>query len=357
MANYQLSRDQVRALLKDNIQISPNCDEKVDYFRNGIKNAFPDYRKQFNAKKEDFDLFAERVIMRHNHKIKSSSPQFLKNYFKSNEHINELIKGVIKSEEAKNDPTHIFTRDQIIDPIIMEFENLINRRYHRFNEVNTDGFDLAKTILYRMTERFFNELISGLILLEREFYNDAFIIWRSLLETTTNLLILEKNPSLSGKYDERRKIALTRTRLLNASTKDKISKSKETLKHAGRQNLPWHVAERFGWAGELIGPGGEYSLKTLLDKVNLGELYPHYTFASLFVHEYLISAEDLQIGIDFNYYLLTLYFKIYELVRVIISSHFTNDLNDAKKLEGNIRAFVSRFSGRFNDFSRDIQNA
>ena len=357
MANYQLSREQVRALLKDNIQISPNSDEKVDYFRNAIKNAFPEYRKQFGVKKEDFFLFANRVIMRHNHKIKSSSPQYLKTYFKGNEHINDIIKGVIKSEEAKNDPDHIFTRDQIIDPIIMEFENLINRRYHRFKAVDTKDQNLATHILYMMTERFFNELISGLILLEREFYNDAFIIWRSLLETTTNLLILERNPHLSGKYNERRIIALTRARLLNASTKDKISKSKEALKHAGRGNLPWHIAERFGWAGELIGPGEEYSLKTLLEKVNLGELYPHYAFASLFVHEYLISAEDLRIGIDFDRYLLTLYFKIYELVRVLISKHFTNDLNDAKKLEGGIRTFVSSFSGRFNDFSRDIQNS
>lgn len=357
MANYELSRSQVASLLKDDIHISPNTNEKLDYFRTAIKNGFPEYRKVFGAPPSEFSVFAERVIMRHNHKIKSRSIEFQKTYFHSPNHVTDLIKGVIKSEEAKRDPEHVFTRDLIIDPVIMEFENLINSRYQRFIAVDTKGFDFNKKILYRITKRFFDELISGIMLLEREFYNDAFIIWRSLLETTVTLLLLEKNPKLTGKFDERRKIALMRARLLDASRQVKSDKSRETVVHAGRKNLPWHIAERFGWAGGLLGPTAEYSLKSLLELVNLGDLHPHYAFASLFVHEYLISAEDLRIGIDFDHYLLTLYFKIYELVRVLISKHFTNDLNDAKKLEGGIRAFVSGFSGRFNDFSRDIQNS
>lgn len=357
MANYELSRAQVSRLLKDDIQISPNTNDKLDYFRNAIKKEFPNYRKLFNAPHEEFTLFAERVIMRHNHKIKTRSIEYQKTYFLNADHINDLIKGVIKSEEAKKDPDHIFTRDQIIDPIIMEFENLINRRYHHFTKVDTKHYDYKKLTLHQMTNRFFDELISGLILLEKEFYNDAFILWRSLLETTVTLLILEKNPQLTGRFNERRDAALRRIKLIDSNRQIKVDKAKESLVHAGRKNLPWHIAERFGWAGELLGPTTEYSLKSLLEIVNLGDLHPHYAFASLFVHEYLISAEDLKLGIDFGNYLLTLYFKIYELVRVKISDHFTNDLNDARKLEGNVRTFVNGFSGRFDDFSRDIQNS
>ena len=37
MANYELSRNTVSDLLSDNIQISPNTNEKLDYFRRAIK--------------------------------------------------------------------------------------------------------------------------------------------------------------------------------------------------------------------------------------------------------------------------------------------------------------------------------
>lgn len=354
MANLELSKDYVASLLKDNIQLSPNTDEKINYFRNAIKIEFANYRKTFNIEDKNIQPFADVILRRHNHKILHQSIEFQKTYFKNPEYINKLIKDFFKAEEAKRNPLHTFTRDQFIDPTIIEFENLIDRRYQNFTKTDKNKLSEQNKTLYDLTNRYFEELISGVILLEREYHNDAFILWRSLLETTTTLLILITNPKLIGKFMERQKIALMRSRVIEGSKQVQLDKIKESKAHLGKGGVPWYISERFGWAGDLI-KNEDYNLKTLLEIVKLGELYPHYAFASLFVHEYLIKPQDLTLGIDFNKYLLTLYFIIYELLRVHISDLFTDDLNDAKKLEKGVRTEVKNFSARFKDFSLQIQ--
>ncbi|MGI6734802.1 MAG: hypothetical protein BWY30_00048 [Tenericutes bacterium ADurb.Bin239] len=355
MANYELSQNTVASLLSDDIHISPNTKEKLNYFRTAIKNAYPEYRKTFGIRARSFEVFAEIIIKRHSRTIKNNSIEYQRTYFKNSQHIDKIIKDVIKAEEAKQNPNHTFTRDEYVDPIIFNFENLIDRRYQKFKGVDASKFKDPQKTLYNLTDRFFQELVSGIMLLEREFYNDSFIIWRSLLETTTTLLILYKNEHLVGKFSERRNLALMRVKVKDASRQVQKDKSKETRQHLGKRGVPDYIAERIGWAGELIKKDEDYTLKTLLELVNMGDLYPHYAFASLFVHEYLISPDDLKLEIDFEKYLLTLYFKLYEAVRVYISDLFTNDLADAKKLEQGVRTEVKNFNGRFIDFSAKIQ--
>ncbi len=356
MANYELSQKSVEQQLKDDIQISPNSKDKLNYFRTAIKTAYPKYQKQFGLRALSFDSFAESVISWHNNGIRRYSLEYQKTYYKNNQHLDLIIKNVIKAEEAKLNTNHTFTRDEYIDPIIFSFENLLDRRYQTFLNINKSNFSENKLTLYRLTLRLFQEIIAGVTLLERRLYNDAFIVWRSLLETTTTFLILAKNPKLVGRFDERRKLALMRIGIVNSSTQTLKDKSKETATHLGVKGMPWFVQERFGWAGTLL-KNKEYSVKSLLEIVNISDLHPHYAFASLFVHEYLLDKEDLKLGIDFNKYLLTLYFKIYELIRIKISDLFTSDLDDAKKLEEGIRSEVKNFSAQFNDFTLRIQNS
>ena len=90
-------------------------------------------------------------------------------------------------------------------------------------------------------ERFFEELISGVMLLEHEYLNDTFIIWRSLLETTTTLLILIENPQLIGRFDERRKLALMRLKIIKTPPGGLDAKSMETKTHLGIKNVARRV--------------------------------------------------------------------------------------------------------------------
>lgn len=355
MANYELSQKSVAALLKDNVQISPNTPEKLNYFRTAIKNAYPAYKKMFDKHARPFDTFAETILRRHSRTILSQNIIFQQTYFKNPQYIERLIKDVMKAEEAKLNPEHTFTRDDYIEPGILTFENLLDRRYKTFLTINTKELKSDKLTLYNLVHRFFEEIISGIMLLERDLYNDSFIIWRSLLETTTTLLILIDNPTLTGKFIERKSIALMRAKLTKTTKEVHYDKSREAKAQLSSKNVSWYIAERFGWAGSLI-KSDDYTLKTLLDIVKLGHLYPHYAFASLFVHEYLIRPEELAGTIDFSKYLFTLYFALYEEVRVHISTIFTNDLDDAKKLEEGIRAEVRTYSGQFKDFSLRIQN-
>ena len=356
MANYELSYNFVEQQLKDDIQISPNSKDKLNYFRTAIKGAYPNYQKTFGLSARSFDSFATSVLKWHNHGIRNYSKEYQKTYFKSSQHIEMIIKNITKTEEARLNSEHTFTRDEYIDPVILRFENLIDRRYQTFLKVDKTNFNDKKLTLYGLTMRIFEEIIAGISLLERELYNDSFIVWRSLLETTTTFLILAKNPKLIGKFEERRNIALMRIGIVNSSTQTLKEKSRETATHLGVKGMPWFVQERFGWAGLLL-KNKEYSVKSLLEIVNIQDLHPHYAFASLFVHEYLLDTEGLMLGIDFNKYLLTLYFKIYEFIRVIISDEFTGDLNDAKKLEEDIRSEVRNFSAQFSDFTLRIQNS
>ncbi|OQC11389.1 MAG: hypothetical protein BWX74_00194 [Tenericutes bacterium ADurb.Bin087] len=351
--NFPLSREKVRSILSDDVHISPITNEKLDYFRNAIRNAYPDYRRKFGERALNPQIFAENIIKRHNHTIKLYSISYQQNYYKNDQHIKQIIDDFINAENAKQDPEHTFTRDAYIDPLILKFENLIDSRYQKLK-----AFDIAKIkdpqlTLYNLTVRYFQELVSGIMLLEREFYNDAFIVWRSLLETTVTLLILYNNANLVGKFNERRNIALMRVKVLGTSRQAQKDKAKETKQQLGFKGVPDYIAERYGWAGELI-KSREYSLRTLLEIINMVDLYPHYAFASLFVHEYLISPEDLRLEIDFEKYLLTLYFKLYEAVRVNIND-FTNDLDAVKKLEQGVRKEVNNFKAQFNDFSARIQ--
>lgn len=353
MANYELSRNTVSALLSDNIQISPNTNEKLDYFRRAIKNAYPDYQKKFRHRARSFAVFAEIIIKRHNHTIKNNSIEHQKTYFKNDAYIYHIIEDFILAEEAKQNPEHTFTRDEYVDPTILQFENLIDHRYQNLLRYDFQKIKDPKLTLYNLTSRFFQELVSGIMLLEREFYNDSFIIWRSLLETTTTLLILYENDNLVGKFNERRNIALMRVKVVDASRQTQKSKAKETKQQLGFKGVPDYVAERYGWAGDLF-KSRDYSLRTLLERINMVDLYSHYAFASLFVHEYLISPEDLRLEIDFEKYLLSLYFKLYEAVRIKIND-FTNDLDEVKKLEQGVRKEVNNFKAQFNDFSTRIQ--
>ena len=43
----------------------------------------------------------------------------------------------MKAEEAKLNPEHTFTRDDYIEPGILTFENLLDRRYKTFLTINT----------------------------------------------------------------------------------------------------------------------------------------------------------------------------------------------------------------------------
>lgn len=353
MANLELSRNSVSELLSDNIQISPNTNEKLDYFRNAIKNAYPGYRKKFKHRARSFEVFAEIIIKRHNHTIKNSSIEYQKTYFKNEEYIKRITEDFIHAEEAKQNPEHSFTRDEYIDPTILKFENLIDYRLQNLKAFDYTTLKDPDRTLYDLTARFFQELVSGIMLLEREFYNDSFIIWRSLLETATTLLILYENEHLVGKFKERRNIALMRVRVVESNRQVQKSKTAETKRQLRVKGVPDYVAERYGWAGELLAKR-DYSLRTLLETINMQELYPHYAFASLFVHEYLISPEDLRLEIDFEKYLLTLYFKLYESVRIKIDK-FTNDLHDVKKFEQGVRKEVNNFKAQFIDFSARIQ--
>lgn len=355
MKNLELSRNFVDGLLKDNKQVSENSVEKNNYFREAIKLAYPNYRKVFKNDAKSFEEFATNIILRHNHKILNQSIDFQKNYFKNPQYIEKLIKDTIKAEEAKRNPNHTFTRDSFIDPSILEFQNLIDRRYQKFMKIDRKMISEKEKTIFDLFERFFEELISGVMLLEHEYLNDTFIIWRSLLETTTTLLILIENRQLIGRFDERRKLALMRLKIIKTPPGGLDAKSMETKTHLGIKNVAPFIAERFGWAGELIKTR-DYSMATLLEIAKLNDLHAHYSFASIFVHEYLIRPGDLSLEVDFNKYLLTLYFKLYELVRIPLSHLFTNDLEDAKKLEEGIRAEVRNYSGRFNDFSLKIKN-
>lgn len=355
MKNLELSRNFVENLLKDNKQISENTNEKINYFRDAIKKAYPDYRKTFKNNAKPFEEFAENVLLRHSHRILNKNIDFQKSYFKNQSYIEKLIKDTFKAEEAKLNPNHTFTRDSYIDPNILSFQNLIDRRYQTFMKLDPKSIPEKDKSLFQLFERFFEELISGVMLLEHEYLNDAFILWRSLLETTTILTILINNRQLIGKFEERRNIALRRVKVITAGKDTMSDKTNEARSHLGVKNVAPYIAERFGWAGELI-KNRDYSMATLLDIAGLSDLNAHYGFASVFVHEYLIRPTDLAHEIDFYQYLLTLYFKLYELVRVPLSKLFTNDLEDAKKLEEGIRAEVKTFSGPFNDFSLKIKN-
>lgn len=356
MAIEQVSRPFVISRLKDNSQICPNSNDKADYFRSATIKAYPVYKKAMGEKGRSYESFVDIVLRRHSHTILNQSVDFQKNYFKNDTYISKLIKDTIKAEEAKADLDHTFTRGDYIDPVILQFENLVDRRYKNLLAVDQKAFDYENLTLFTLTKRFFEQLISGLVLLEREAYNDAFIVWRSLLETTTTLVILSNHPKLTGKYTERQKSALRRMKIIAADKNVQLDKLREAQSHLGQKNVPWYTAERFGWAGSLL-TSKEFNLKALLDVIKLGMLHRHYTFASLFVHEYLITPTILKMDIDFQNYLLTLYFRLYEQVRVIVSDKFTNDLSDAKKLEGGIRAEIKNFATRFNDFSRRIENA
>ncbi len=356
MANYELSQKMVAAQLKDNVQISPNTPEKLNYFRTAIKNAYPAYKKEFGNHARSFETFAEIILRRHSRGILLRKIEFQQTYFKNQDYIGKLIKDVMKAEAAKLNPDHTFTRDEYVEPNILNFENLLDRRYKVFKSLDATNYKSDKKTIYALMGRYFEEMISGIVLLERELFNDAFIIWRSLLETTTTLLILINHPKLTGKFNERKHTALMRANLIKASSQVKVERTKESKAHLGTKNVAWYVAERYGWAGQLI-TNKDYSLKTLLEIVNLGDLHPHYAFASMFVHEYLIDPSDLKVSIDFGKYLFALYFKLYELIRVHLSELFTNDLNDAKKLEEGIRAEVKSFNPIFQDFSMLIKNS
>lgn len=356
MSNLLLSRNKIESLLKDNIQITPHTNEKLDYFRTHIKTGYANYLKTKKKDVKTLEEFATLVILRHNSRMQNENITFQRTYYLNVNYIEKIIKDVIQTDVQKSDPLNIFVPPSIMPPLLVTFQNILNRRIQNYRNLNKESFDqLNQLVTFSLITSIYDYLQSGLTLLQFGKMNESLILWRTLLETVTTFLILEENPGLRGKYHERKKLALMRSGLLSASEQVIIEKRKETLVHAETRNIPYHIAERYGWAGALLSNKEEFSLKTLLEKVKLSDFSVHYTFASLFVHQYTIFPEDYQKKIDPLLYVLTLYFKIYDLTRYHISK-YTGEEKDAKKLEGTLRSELSAHRGKFDDFCQLIKS-
>lgn len=355
LANEKLSQKVISEMLRDDQHLCPNTKQKIDYFRDHLQAIYRSQKDELRPLNIDLKTFAELVINRHNERMKSANLSLKKTYFNHDSYIISLAKDTLESTLLYHDPANPFARPGNFNPRVSRFQNIIHARTQALQNVNRTSLSRDKQVLLDITKRYYDQKVAGLLLLERELYNDALIVWRSLLETTTTLLLLAENPELTGRYEVRRELALMHAQLIKSDEQTLREKSRETQKHASNKSIPYFTAERFGWAGSLIKEQ-EFSLKTLLALVNLHDYYAHYAFASLFVHEYLISAKHFRNLITFEQYLLTLYFKLYEVTRTVIVSEFTKDKKEEKKAEKLLRDEISNMRGRFTDFSLLISN-
>lgn len=355
MSDTKLSQKDIRDLLRDDPHISPITLEKINYFRDHISDIFSDNKKTLRHLEINLKDFCALVITRHNERMKKANLKLKETYFNHDNYIRSLAQETIEEAERLNDPANPFLGQGVLNPRVSRFQNILSTRINALREIDKSKLAESDLVLLSVIERFYDQKIAGLLLLERALYNDALIIWRSLLETTTTMLILAAHPELTGKYKVRREIALMHANIIKVPEETKEEKSRETKKHALKRNIPYFTAERFGWAGSLI-KDQDFSLKTLLGEVGLESYHVHYSFASLFVHEYSITGEKFSHLISFEDYLLTLYFQLYDLTRPLIISQFTKDRKEEKRQEKRLRTEVSDLRGRFTDFALLISN-
>lgn len=355
LSKEKLSQKDIRDLLRDDPHLSPITLEKINYFRDHLHGFFLEHRKVLRDYEVSLTDFASLVITRHNERMKKANVKLKTTYFNHDNYVISLANETIEELERYNDPLNPFSRPGVTNPRVSRFQNIVSNRIQTLREIDITKYKEEDKLLLTVIERYYDQKIAGLLLLERALYNDALIIWRSLLETTTTMLILATYPALTGKYKVRRELALMHADIMKVDDKTKEEKSKETKIHAAKKGVPYFTAKRFGWAGSLI-KDQDFSLKSLLATVGLEQYGIHYAFASLFVHEYSITEKDFSHLISFEDYLLTLYFQLYETTRPLIIERFTKDRKEEKKQEKRLRTEVSDLKGRFTDFALLISN-
>ena len=356
MATLQpVSLNLVRKSLKENENLFPHTKEKLVYFSTYISEGYKEYTKNKNevAGHKKLEDFAKEIIEIHNQRFMGMTNEQKANYFKQKAYINKIVKDYTMSLISKNNPQHIFTNvNPNDDPRVDRFKEIINC-YYGLVKVN-GTCDLKKVYLQRLIKQF----VSGTRLLSDGLYSDAFIIWRSLIESVSYYRVIklgdEKTTNL---FLNRRDIAAKIIGIVPASKEEMASISNQIENRKMGKSASWWEKQRFSWAAKFIIKS-DSSAKSLMEAVNLGKHYPHYQVASLFTHEYLLSENDFK-EIGYMDYLINLYWRTLEEVKEDFKNEFKpneTELASINKHEDELRKLLRPSRETFNSFNKMISD-
>ncbi|MFA5687396.1 MAG: DUF5677 domain-containing protein [Bacilli bacterium] len=340
----------VRQHLKEDCYLYPHTPEKLAYFCLHLLHGYKVYKKTHTdeAGSLSYEDFARNVIGRHNLNFLSETEARRKTYFKDDNYLAKLIVNLVNSHANKSDVDHAFTFVNPFDDMRIDKLKEIINGYYQFIKDDQDTF--LKQYSFRIIKVF----ISGLRLLSIANYNDSFIVWRSLLETVANFKIfLKSNVKAQNLYLTRKNDMKIIIGIKEASSEEKNTINEQTQNRNNRKNATWWEKQRFQWVNHLFGKKEELSMKNIFIKAGLINYYAHYQIASLFTHEYFLNENDFK-TISLLDYLITLYWKTFELIRNDLIKLFNKSRDDLKKIasfESEMRKLISCTQEIFNEFS------
>lgn len=357
--DYQISFNFIKKHLNDFPPSKEIPKERLEYFQKHLNDGYNRYLKKCQSKhKLAFEEFCREIIHTHNARYSGALQDLKDTYFRQDQYLLKLCNEKITTLLSQENQKHVFNNLKLLDSeAINNLKEIINIYFHHL------VVDNEKDILYLLAKRLIDQLISGVLLLSYEKYNDSFIIWRGLLETLAYFIAFTNSGDIAQRKNRfllRKEETLKQLKMKDASQGELKTINEKLTNIAKKSNLTWWEALRYNWVADLL-PNDSKSVtsKSLQEAVDLKSFYPHYQIASIFVHEHLITQSDFKKELSLPQYLLHLYWNVFEEYRQkIIKLKFLclDEDNEKylKKKEESMRKVLSKSKEAFKLFSLKI---
>ncbi|MGD9813067.1 MAG: DUF5677 domain-containing protein [Bacilli bacterium] len=347
----KLTYNEIACLLDEDFENEAERKEKCQCFQDLLVKGYSDYKKQAASDQEivAFSEFSLDVFARHKRNIGGHTLDFKRTYHRDKNYLNALVKDSVQKLNEKATATYIF---KVQNENVADIDILINKYVLAIRDRLKEGE--FNTVSGQLMIKALNKFSSGIHLITRNFIDEALIIWRSFLEDVTIVKILRDNQDkkLESKFLTNKERTLVDLGFINENTPYAESVSDQSRAHiADRRANYWEIL-RFSWIGNLLKEN-DYTSNDLRKLAKLDEYSVHYKFTSVFVHERLISDEDVQV-LPLNDYALYLFWKLFdEQLRTMLIAYFKLDDNlKVDKSEKAIRKYLRlEFNERFKELA------
>ncbi|MGI6714333.1 MAG: DUF5677 domain-containing protein [Bacilli bacterium] len=348
----KLTFNQILSCLHENFETEQEKTDKCRTWQKLLQTSYKNYKRQVAEDTEivDFQDFSRDLFARHERALASKTNLFRHTYHQDDAYLSSLAKKTIDKFNQMATANFVFKRqsEQSAD-----FDIVLN--YYLQKVPATSGDKTNPDTIGDLLRQALKKCGAGIHLLTRNFVDEALILWRAFLEdmAIVNVMILHQKKKLD------RAFLTNKTRTLHDlgfgldNPKHVDSISKQVNVHIDdKQAKDWEML-RFSWLKDCISDK-DYTSSKVRSLAGLEEYSKHYKFTSVFVHERLISDEDVKI-LPLADYALCLYWRLFdeELRNKLLDYFALQKMKEVEKLEKEIRLFLkSKYQERFKEFSR-----